>query len=81
MGGACGTHGGEEKCINFGWYIPLRNVQIKINKYTVHHNTCITGYCNFILHVSASFGHHQVYLNTINTKRKDSYKHKIERLE
>jgi hypothetical protein len=31
MGGACGTYG-EEKCTNFGWYIPLRNILIKMKK-------------------------------------------------
>jgi hypothetical protein len=79
---ACGTSGGEEKCVSFGWCIALRNAPIKIIKYAVNHNTCISViYYNFILHVSASFGYYQVYLNTKNTKRKDNYKHKIERLE
>jgi predicted membrane protein len=35
-------------------------------------------YYDFVLHVSASFGHHQVYLNTKKSiRRKDNYKYKI----
>ena len=34
-------------------------------------------YYKFILHVSVSVDHHQVYIDVKNTKGKDNYKHKI----
>ena len=33
-----------------------------MDKYTVNNNFCICDYC--VLHFSAPFGHHQLYLST-----------------
>lgn len=43
-----------------------------VKKYTTSHNSGVCGYVlYFILHVSASFGRHQVYLIIRNTRMKD----------
>ena len=43
----------------------------------MNQNTCVCGYYDFMLYDLASFGHHQVYLNTKNIRKKDNCKQKI----
>ena len=57
------THITFGQCLAWFSSIWWRHGSVKwMNKYTENQNSCVYGY--FLLHVSASFGHHQVYLNT-----------------